>query len=508
MNPLASSKCVRRVLMALAAISGIFLTASCGSSGLIIRSLGGSFSKASLNGQYVIALTGIGAEQSTVGTGTAPFSETIVFTADGKGILNETCDDFDQVGGPFGGCSLNVAGTYTIASDGTGSINIGGRNGFNYAITMIDDQHFYIIEQDVFETASGFGEMQDTTAFTAAPSGTFVFKAHDTRSRLVETTITTSSRVGGITITSGVISGTEDLLTLGLLSSSNPIATSAALTAPDANGRGQFTLTDGSSFNYYIVNSSKFHFMSNSSSGSLEIGQAEAQIAPASGFSAATLPPAGSYVFGSSGDTSFPLGIHSAGVFTTDGNGNFTGGAVDYVQDATVNSNLAVAGGTYTLASNGRGTTNLTLTGGTISPQIFWMVNETSAYFLANSTAAVEDGTFSLQSGGPFTALTSQTAFVMDGFDVTYKDRVGAFKPATSGFNWNQAYNSFDPNLGGNPSALATNGTYTVSSNGRVAVNVNNVTPSLVFYLSSANSGFMVQEDADIGGAFTVQASQ
>jgi hypothetical protein len=41
-----------------------------------------------------------------------------------------------------------------------------------------------------------------------------------------------------------------------------------------------------------------------------------------------------------------------------------------------------------------------------------------------------------------------------------------------------------------------------------VAVNVNNVSPSLVFYLNSANSGFMVQEDADIGGAFTVQASQ
>ena len=499
MNPLASSKCVRRVLMALAAISGIFLTASCGSGGSIIRSLGGSFSKASLKGQYVIAPTGIGLEQPQVGNGIAPFSETIVFTADGNGNLNVTVDDFDQVGGPFT-LTPPVAGTYTIASDGTGSMNIGGSNGFNYAITMIDDKHFYIIEQDVFETASGFGEMQDTTAFTAAPSGTFVFKAHN---------LDTSSRVGGIAITSGVISGTEDLLTLGILSSSNPIATSAALTAPNADGRGQFTLTDGSSFNYYIVNSSKFHFMSNSNSGSLEIGQAEAQIAPAGGFSAATLPSAASYVFGSSGDTqSNSLGIHSAGVFTTDGAGNITGGAVDYVQDSTVNPNLAVSGGTYTLASNGRGTTNLTLTGGTISPQIFWMVNETRAYFLANSTAAVEDGTFSLQTGGPFTALTSQAAFVMDGFDLAYKDRVGAFKPTTSGFNWNQAFNSFDVNLGGNPLAIATNGTYTVSSNGRVTVNVNNVTPSLVFYLSSANSGFMVQEDADIGGAFAVQASQ
>src|ERR1019366_5598015 len=111
MNPLASSKCVRRVLTALAAVSGIFLTASCGSGGSIIRSLGGSFSKASLKGQYVIAPTGIGLEQPQVGNGIAPFSETIVFTADGNGNLNVTVDDFDQVGGPFT-LTPPVAGTY------------------------------------------------------------------------------------------------------------------------------------------------------------------------------------------------------------------------------------------------------------------------------------------------------------------------------------------------------------------------------------------------------------
>src|ERR1700686_3533731 len=310
MNPLASSKCARRVLMALAAISGIFLTAGCGSSG-IIHSLGGGFSKSSLKGQYVISQTGVGVNQA--GTASDPFSETIVFSADGSGNLTATCDDFDQVGGPFPSCPVNVAGTYSIASDGTGSINIGGSHGFNYAITMIDDKHFYIIEQDVFETASGFGEMQDTTAFTAAPSGPFIFKAHE---------IDTSSRVGGITITAGAIAGTEDFLSLGLLSTSQAIATSVSMTAPDAtNGVGTFTLTDGSSFNYYVVTSGKFYIMSNSTSGSLEIGQAEFQVPPAGGFSPAAL--SGSYVFGSSGDTSVSgaAGIHSAGAFTPSGKG-------------------------------------------------------------------------------------------------------------------------------------------------------------------------------------------
>jgi hypothetical protein len=508
MNPLASSKCVTRVLMALAAISGIFLTAGCGSGGGPIVPIGGGFSTASLKGQYVISQTGIGLNQAR--TSNDPFSETIVLTADGGGHLTIPVDDFNQDGTPYG-LTSSLTGTYSIASDGTGSLLF---DNSDYAITMIDDSHFYVIEQDTFATASGFGEKQDTTA---APSGTFVFKAHNLK---------TSSRVGGITITSGAISGTEDLLNLGALSSSVAITSSVAMTAPDSNGRGTFKLSDGTLFGYYVVNAGKFHIMS--SSGALEIGQAEAQVAPAGGFSLATLPAAASYVFGSSGDTSVSgtAGIHSAGVFTTDGAGNIEAGsstvpgAVDYVQDSTVNSNLAVSGGTYTLdaSGNGNGTINLALSGGTISQQIFWMVNGSRAYFLANNTAAVEDGTFSQQTGGPFTALTSQAAFVMDGFDVTYKDRVGAFKPTATSFNWNQAANSFDPTVsnGGLPSAIGTNGTYQVSSNGRATVVVNGVTasgvnPGVVFYLSSANSGFMVQEDIvgyDIGGAFSQQAIQ
>jgi hypothetical protein len=320
-----------------------------------------------------------------------------------------------------------------------------------------------------------------------------------------------SSRVGGVTISGGAISGTEDLLGLGALSSSTVIVTTVPLSTPDSNGRGKFALTDGTSFNYYVVNSSKFYFMSNSTSGSLEIGQAEAQTGGP--FSVATLAAGTSYVFGSSGDTSSnTVAIHSAGVFTTDGNGGITAGAVDFVQDTAVNSNLTVSGGSYTLPANGhgRGQINLTLSGGTIGPQIFWMVNGTRAYFLADSAAAVEDGTFSLQQGAPFSAIGSQAAFVMDGFDSAYKDRVGAFNPTSStALNWKQVANAFDINSGGLLSSSSTTGTSQVSSNGRVAVTVNGVTSSLVFYLSGPGSGFMVQEDgADIGGAFSQQGSQ
>src|SRR5260370_1751920 len=244
MNPLASTKCARRLLMALAAMTGILLIAGCGSSG-IIHSLGSGLRKSRLKGQYVMSQTGVGVNQQ--GTASDPFSETIVFTADGNGKLNITVDDFDQVGGPFT-LSGPLTGTYGISSDGTGFLVFNFNTTTNYAITMIDDSHFYIIEQDFFATASGFGEKQDTNALTSAPSGGFVFHAHE---------IDTSSRVGGITITAGAIAGTEDFLSLGSPSSKMAITTSVAMTAPDAtNCRGTFTSSARSSFRYYSFKSS------------------------------------------------------------------------------------------------------------------------------------------------------------------------------------------------------------------------------------------------------------
>ena len=492
MNPLCSRVCALRWLGVLALFSSLIVAAGCGSGGGPIPSLGGGFSNGSLKGQYVISQTGIGINQSV--TGSDPFSETIVFTADGNGKLTIPVDDFEQSGAAFG-LSSPISGTYKVKTDGTGSLSF---NGSNYAITMIDGSHFYVIEGDTFATASGYGEKQ--TAFSAVPSGNFVFKAHN---------LNTSSRVGGINITSGAISGNEDLLVLSQASIAAVVSSVVSMTTPDSNGKGLFVLNDGSRLNYYVVNAGKFYIMANN--GGLEIGQAEAQ---SGSFSLATLAAGTSYVFGSAGDTmtSGTAGIHSGGVFTSDGNGNLTAGTVDYVQDTTVNSNLAVASGSsYTLASSGRGQISLQLSGGFISPQIFWMVSSSPAraYFLTDSNLAVEDGTFTLQQGAPFSSLSSSThaAFVMDGFDIAYKDRVGAFAP-TSGtqFNWNQIANSFDAGVGlGTVSAVSTNGTVTVTSNGRVAVSINGVTTNLVFYLSAPNTGVMVQEDAQIGGSFTAQ---
>ena len=458
----------------------------------------GNFSDASLSGQYVFSLTGIGFNQAL--TASEPFSQTVVFTADGNRHLSITVDDFDQSGVSFRLNSPPQSGTYAINKNGTGILSF---NSSTYGITLIDDSHFYVIQGDVFATASGTGEKQDTTAVSAVPSGTFVFQCHN---------LSISARVGSMAVSSGNINALEDFLTLGSSLPNSPTAiTGSFASAPDADGRGTFTLSDGSTFAYYMVNSSKFHFMFFSdSSSTLEIGQAEKQTGGP--FSTASLGT-NSYVFGTSGDTiSNPVGIHSAGVLTTDGAGNLSG-TVDWEQDGAVNSDISVQNtSSYSLDATGRGKFNLDLSNGLSNQKVFWMVSPTQAYVLINSSAAIEDGTFSQQQGAPFSnaSLGTQSAFAMDGFDVAYKDRSGVLTPNGSGsLDWNQQANSFDINLGGVPSSTTTNGTYQVSSNGRVTLVVNNVSSGIVFYLSSSNSGFMVQEDgADIGGAFVQQASQ
>ena len=304
----------------------------------------------------------------------------------------------------------------------------------------------------------------------------------------------------------------EDLLFVGG-SATSPSFTGNITQAPDANGRGKISLSDGSFFVFYVVSSDKFRLLS--FSASLELGVAEKQTGGP--FSNASLAAGNSYVFGSSGETTVAAGIHSAGVFTTDGVHTVTSGATDFVQDGAIFANVAVQNTSdYSLASNGRGVLNLDLANVGANQKIFWMVSGTRAYFLVNSSTTLEDGTFSQQQGVPFTnaGLNAQAAMFMDGFDLAFKDRVGTMTPNGSGtLSWSQQANSFDAGVGlGTLSSFSTTGTYQVNSNGRATATVNGLlgngtNSDMVFYLVSNNTGFMVEEDQgfDVGGAFTKQ---
>ncbi len=83
MNPLASTKCAGRLLMALTAIASILLIASCGSSSSAPTPNIGGFNNGSLNGTYVLSVSGTDFRSGSE----AFFAIVGTITADGKGNI-------------------------------------------------------------------------------------------------------------------------------------------------------------------------------------------------------------------------------------------------------------------------------------------------------------------------------------------------------------------------------------------------------------------------------------
>ena len=342
---------------------------ACGSSSSSNFPINGSFSDASLNGQYAYRLTGF---DTTNGS----FTETGVFTADGAKHIVGGIDDFNSSNG-F--ASTAFTGSYQMTKDGNGTMvfNIGGGT-INLSFTMVSSSKFYLTEADAFTNfsanAAGEGAKQTTSAFTAPPDGTYVFRAHQT----FPTTVSEGT-VGAITSTNGAVSGNLDVVRNNSFSSLT--FTSGSFSAPDANGRGTLTYTDSqavnTNFQYYMIDANTFWFME-TDANTLGVGTAEKQ---ASG----SLALAGNYAFGSSGDTNANIGgARTVGVFTA-GNGTISDGAFDSVVDGNSIVNQPFDG-TYTETANGRVDATFSLTSGSPAPfsKVFWMVSPSRAYFLVN----------------------------------------------------------------------------------------------------------------------------
>ncbi|MGB9073352.1 MAG: hypothetical protein WCC22_11990 [Terriglobales bacterium] len=501
MNPFSCPlKCVLRLAVALVAIASLIAAVGCGSS---FNSGGGGgqnqgFSNASLNGQYAFTLRGVGTPD---GVNAFLFVEGGVFTADGNGNLTAITDDFIE--NFQAGLNNQATGTYRINKDGSGDLLFKFTNGTQaqYRITLSNDSHFYMEEDEGFNTSSGSGEKQDTTKFASVPSGTFVLQTHDL--------LAGNSKVGVTTWSAGQISGTGDVLSGGTLFS--PVTISGTAQAPsNTTGRGSVTITDDtgtSHYVYYVVNDTTLRFLNIDATSSLGIGRAEAQTGGP--FSSASLN--GSYVFGSAGETLLVDGIHSIGLFTTDGAGNITAGSFDFVQDGNPVTGISLnPGSTYTVAASGRVDLILNLSTGITNEKVMYLVSPSRALFLVNDPTNVEDGTLDKQSGTfSNSSLNGQAALFMDGFDGVFEDRVGTLTPnGTGALRTNYRSSFFDANTAvGSSKDFAFSGTYTVSGNGRATAQFTGFTDNMLFYLSSTNTGYFLQADQgiDMGGAFTQQ---
>ena len=135
------------------------------------------------------------------------------------------------------------------------------------------------------------------------------------------------------------------------------------------------------------------------------------------GFSNSSL--SGTYVFSSQGSDSSGFLLTMAGAVTADGNGNIKGGTMDII-DPNVGPfpNQAIATGTYSVGSDGRGTAQLNITG--VANFVLDFVLTSTAHglvteFDGNGTGS---GTLDLQTAVPTLAqLAGSYAFGLGGID-------------------------------------------------------------------------------------------
>ncbi len=445
----------------------------------------GAFSQSSLSGQYTYQVTGY-----DLGNNGAPFSESGIFTADGKGNITTGTDDFSE--GTLQ--TSTFTGHYSLVNDGTGTVTFVFSNGASasYAVTLVSSSQVYLIEADGSANAYGTATLQSASALAAIPNGTFAFRIHN---------LATQSMIGAFTINGNVVSGSDDVWP----GTGSSLTLAGGFGAPGAGGRGTGTFTDSTGtqgFIYYIVDANTIHFLL-TNSGVLGVGSAEMQSGT---FNTGTFT--GGYAFGSRGDTAnFLAGIQTVGQITSDGKGNISSGNSDYAQDG-VNQLNATLSGTYAIASNGRVVLNLTSSVAGSFQETLWMVNPTRAFFFVDNPATIEDGTMDAQQTASFSTSTmnGQYALLMDGFNTSVLlDRVGTLTwDGKGGLSLSElAVNSST----GAGTTAALSGTYTMNSNGRAVGSISNLSSNLVFYAVSANSAYVLQNDAgtEISGVMTVQ---
>jgi hypothetical protein len=496
---------MKRLFLALGLFS-LLLCVACGTSGVTGFIPHGPFSNASLKGNYVYQLSGSQTDSIT-GIPVA-YYESGVFNADGNRNLTSITDDFEE--GSSGAVNTVGTGTYSINSDGTGSLSFTNALGpVTVAVTMVTTSKVYLIEADPLLNSSGIAEQQRSTAL---PVGTFAFRKHNVDPSASQLFSGSSATVGVIKVAGdGSVTGNEDVDRGGIVSSLT--ITSGLLTSLDpTTGRGTGNFVDSvltSTFVFYVVdaNNMRFLFFDPAPVPSIGVGRAEMQSAPAL---------SGNYAFGGRGDTraSGINGVNTVGAFTASG-GAITAGAIDSVKDGNSFANQAITTGNYSQTANGRAVVPLNTAGALGNLQlVVWMVSPARGFFLiTNDTNAVQDGTLDVQSG-TFTNATmnGQFAFMMDGFDPTQLlDRLGTLQwDGKSKLILNEVANSSAVALNtgvGAASPGVLSGTYSVTSNGRAVGNISALSSNLVFYFISGSDAYVLQNDAgvEINGMISLQ---
>jgi hypothetical protein len=200
----------------------------------------------------------------------------------------------------------------------------------------------------------------------------------------------------------------------------------------------------------------------------------------------------------------------AAGYLTLDGNGNVTAGEQDVSQDKYESGTLVPSytpqvsvSGTYTLASNGRGT----LSDGKTGTYVFYLAGPSQILLLSTGGGgeggdAVVAGRAYLRTTSTFSnsTLTGTSVFVGQGLSDTASSYYDNRYVQAGIVTWNgtgSESETFDRNDAGTVTLKqASSGSYAVDADGRVTLN--GTSPSTYAYLVGPNQGFAVRGDLGV----------
>lgn len=305
------------------------------------------------------------------------------FTLDSLG--NITLGAEDQNSGGTVSLNATFAGTASsVSPNGRGTATFAGTLGTsNFTFYVVSANAVSFVETDSGVFLSGFAYKHQSASFdNSSLNGTYVFLLAG-----ADGSGNAAAEIGEIT------AGGNGLFTGGIFDQNDngTTALNQAITGGNysvsANGRGTASVTSTtgtSTYAFYFVSPSLVVFVETDSFAEV-VGLANLQSgAP---FSNSSL--SGSFAFASFGVASGG-GFESIGHVTANGSGSLTGGVEDIAQGGTVVSGVAFSG-SYSFASNGRGTVQLTGSGGTAN-LIFYIFNSSVIDYLEIDPSEVVTG--------------------------------------------------------------------------------------------------------------------
>lgn len=407
---------MNRLFAALVAAAALW-TAACSSGANTIAPPppSGKYSTSSLNGTYAFVTSG---EAITSGaTAATPFSRTGSFTANGSGGIQGGVYDLVNAGGSSTASSAPIpimGGSYTVNADGRGTLTLnvtsnGAPATLTFGIVLTSTSSGFLMDQTASgnqaSTGSGNFVLQNSSAFAAGVSGSYVFDFTG-----LDGSTNPQSLVGRFAASGGVItSGLEDSNDNGALTSSASITGNfAADPANTAAGRGTATI-EGQTYAFYIVDSTRVRFISINPSGAGPMLSGDA-IVQSGGTPPAS--PSGSFVFLVSG-ASANGGLTRVGRLTVSGS-SLNNMIMDVNNGGTQNEfgsgTLSMGAISYD-ATTGRGTLSFQSSITSVYSFVFYLSSPSSGVIQEVSgtpgtgiATVVADGTIAAQSGSPFTS--------------------------------------------------------------------------------------------------------